>query len=70
MSPVSTSSAEPTPSPIAKAASFTSWQTIRPSTRPGASSTHSARKPSFEKKSSAASAANRCVTGSRVSSTR
>ena len=35
-------SAEPTPSPIANHASFTSWQTIRPSTSPGASSTHSA----------------------------
>ena len=50
-------------------ASFTSWQTIRPSTRPGASSTHSAWKPSRAKKPSAASAANAWVPGPRVSST-
>ena len=56
--PASTSSAEPTPSPMANAASFTSWQTIRPSTSPGASSTHSVGKPSRAKNSSAAVAAN------------
>ena len=37
----STSSAVATPSPTAKCASLTIWQTIRPSTRPGASPTHS-----------------------------
>ena len=44
--PASTSSAEPTPSPMAKAASLTSWQTMRPATPPGASrSSHSTSSP-------------------------
>ena len=44
--PASMSSAAPTPSPSAKHASLTSWQTIRPSTSPGASPTHSTWRPS------------------------
>ena len=55
MRPASTSSAEPTPSPMANAASFTSWQTIRPSTRPGASATHSCGGRASREEASAAS---------------
>ena len=67
--PASMSSAAPTPSPSAKHASLTSWQTIRPSTRPGASPTHSTWRPSEAKKPSAARAAASEVVGLRVSST-
>ena len=52
--PASTSAGEPTPSPTAKHASLTSWATIRPSTRPGASPTRSVAIPSVAKKRSAA----------------
>ena len=44
--PASMSAGAPTPSPSAKHASLTSWQTIRPSTSPGASPTHSTWRPS------------------------
>src|SRR3954466_12157122 len=56
--PASMSSGVPTPSATAKAASLTSWQTMRPRTSPGASSTHSAWRPSRAKNPSGASAAN------------
>ena len=41
----------PTPSPSANAASLTSWQTIRPSTSPGASPTHSVCLPERRRRS-------------------
>ena len=47
----------PTPSPSANAHSLITWQTIRPSTSPGASSTQAVCLPSVAKKRSAASAA-------------
>ena len=50
------SAASATPAPSAKCASLTSWETIRPRTRPGASPTHSTCLPSEVKKASAASA--------------
>ena len=68
--PASMSSGEPTPSPSAKHASLTSWATIRPSTSPGASPTHSTWRPIDAKNASAARAAASEVVGLRVSSTR
>ena len=53
------SAALPTPSPSANADSLISWQTIRPSTRPGASPTHAVCLPSVAKKRSAASRGRR-----------
>src|SRR3954468_9524304 len=63
------SAALPTPSPIAKAHSLTTWATMRPSTRPGASSTHAVRRPKDVKNSSARRSATSAVAGGRVSST-
>ena len=51
--PVSMSAASPTPSPSANADSLITWQTIRPSTSPGASPTHATCLPSAAKKRSA-----------------
>ena len=67
--PASMSSALPTPSPSANAASLTTWQTIRPSTSPGASPTHAVCLPSVAKNCSVARAAELALSGPRVSST-
>jgi len=67
--PASMSLALPTPSPSAKAASFTSWQAMRPSTSPGASPTHSTCLPSTEKKCSARAMTVGEESAPRVSST-
>jgi hypothetical protein len=58
----------PTPSPTANAASLTSWATIRPSTRPGASPTRSVTMPSVAKNRSAAATVAGAVVGPTVTS--
>ena len=67
--PASMSAALPTPSPSANAASLITWQTIRPSTRPGRVADPDVCLPSVAKKRSAASAADAALSGPRVSST-
>src|SRR5437763_931057 len=59
------SCADPTPSPSANAASLITWQTIRPSTRPGASPTQVVCLPRVEKKRSAAVTAEDALSGPR-----
>ena len=53
----------PRPRPRANAASLITWQTIRPSTSPGASATHAVCLPSVAKKRSAAVAADSARVG-------
>ncbi len=62
--PASMSSRAADPSPSANAASLTTWQTIRPSTSPGASPTHAVCLPSVAKNRSAAAAAEVGAVGS------
>ena len=67
--PVSMSCAPPTPSPSANADSLITWQTILPSTSPGASPTQLTCLPSASKNRSARAAASGDELSLRVSST-